>query len=65
MEMKVRDLTTEQLRFLVSETVKETIEGFTEDMLALSSREYLNSIAEARKDYKEGRVKNMGEVLDV
>ena len=65
MEMKVRDLTTEQLRFLVSETVKETIEGFTEDILALSSRKYLNSIAEARKDYKEGRVKNMGEVLDV
>ena len=65
MEMKVRDLTTEQLRFLVSETVKETIEGFTEDILALSSRKYLNSIAEARKDYKEGRVKDMGEVLDV
>ncbi len=41
MEMKVRDLTTEQLRFLVSETVKETIEGFTEDILALSSKKRL------------------------
>jgi hypothetical protein len=36
-----------------------------EDMLALSSDEYLQSIVEARKDYKEGRIKYLEDMLGV
>ncbi|OFV68791.1 MAG: hypothetical protein SCAL_000467 [Candidatus Syntrophoarchaeum caldarius] len=36
-----------------------------EDMLALSSDEYLKSIEEARNDYKTGRVRSIEEIFDV
>ncbi len=55
MSTKVRDLSVEELQSLISNTVKETMEDLMEDMLALSSEEYLCSIEKARKDYKEGR----------
>jgi hypothetical protein len=57
METKVKDLTVEELQSLISDTIKSTLEDLIEDMLALSSYEYLQSIKEARKDYKEGRIK--------
>jgi len=38
---------------------------FLEDVIALSSEEYLHSIKEARKDHKEGRVKQFEEIFNV
>ena len=64
-ETKVKDLTVVELHSLISDTVKETMEDFIEDILALSSDDYLHSINEARSDYKEGRVKNFEEIFDV
>jgi len=58
-ETKVKDLTVVELHSLISDTVKETMEDFIEDILALSSDDYLHSINEARSDYKEGRVKKI------
>ena len=65
MEMKVRDLTVGELRSLISDAVKGAMEDLVEDLLALSSNEYLRSIKEARSDYKEGRVKFLEEIFDV
>ncbi|GBD03927.1 hypothetical protein HRbin19_01228 [bacterium HR19] len=59
---KVKDLTVEELKTLILEIVKESIEDIIEDILALSSEEYLRSIEEARKDYKEGRIKRIEEI---
>ncbi|MCD4808500.1 MAG: hypothetical protein K8R17_01220 [Methanosarcinales archaeon] len=64
-ETNVKDLTVMELHFLISDTVKETMEDLIEDMLALSSDEYLHSINEARNDYNEGRVKNFEEIFNV
>jgi hypothetical protein len=64
-ETKVKDLTVVELHSLISDTVKGTMEDFIEDILALSSDDYLHSINEARSDYKEGRVKNFEEIFDV
>jgi hypothetical protein len=64
-ETKVKDLTVVELNSLISDTVKGTMEDFIEDILALSSDDYLHSINEARSDYKEGRVKNFEEIFDV
>lgn len=61
MKTRVMDLTIEELQSLISDTVKSTLE----DLLALSSDEYLRSIEEARKDYKEGKVKYIEEMFDV
>lgn len=63
MEIKVKDLTVVELRSLISDTVKEAMEDLIEDMLALSSDEYLRSIEEARSEYKEGKVKSLEECL--
>ncbi len=64
-ETKVKDLTVVELHSLISDTVKETMEDLIEDILALSSDEYLHSINEARTDYKEGKVKSFEEIFDV
>ena len=42
---------------------KEERDAFLEDLLASTSPEYLNSIREARADYKAGRVKAHEEVF--
>jgi hypothetical protein len=65
MGTKVKDLTVEEFQSLISDTIKSTLEDLIEDMLALSSEEYLRSIEEARKDYKEGRIKYLEDILDV
>ena len=65
METKVKDLTIGELRFLVSDTVRAVMEDLIEEVMALSSDEYLKSIEEARSDYKEGKVKELEEIFDV
>lgn len=62
---KVKDLTVDELRSLVSDTVRGVMEDSIEDMVALTSERYLQSIEEARRDYKEGRVKSFEDVFDV
>ena len=59
---KIKDLTIEEFKILVSNTIKENIEDLIEDMVALSSKEYLASIKEAREDYKHGRVKRLEDI---
>ncbi|WXG42022.1 MAG: hypothetical protein WED07_14885 [Candidatus Freyarchaeum deiterrae] len=65
MVTKVKDLTVEELRTLISATIKDTLEEFIEDLSALSSEEYLRSIEEARTDYKEGKIKRLEDIFDV
>ncbi len=65
METKVKDLTVGELQNLISDAVKKAMEDLIEDILALSSDEYLRSIEEAREDYRSGRVKSFEEVFDV
>jgi hypothetical protein len=60
---KVKDLTVEELKTIISDTVKDSMQGIIEDMLALSSEEYLRSIEEARNDYKEGKVKSFEDIF--
>lgn len=62
MKAKIKDLTVEEFRSLINKTVKEAMEDFMEDMLALSSNSYLRSIEEAREDYKKGNIKYLEEV---
>ncbi len=65
MEIKVKDLTVGELKSLISDTIKENFEDLMEDIVALSSDEYLYSIEEARKDYIEGKIKYLEEISDV
>ena len=44
---------------------KKERESFLEDLLASTAPDYLNSIKEARSDYRSGRVKSHEEVFGV
>jgi len=60
--MKVKDLTIEEFQSLISTIVKDTIEDYMEDMIALMSKNYLKSIKEARDDYKKGNFKYLEDI---
>ena len=60
---KVKDLTVEELKTVISDTVKDSMQDIVEDMLALSNEAYLRSIEEARNDYREGRVKSFEDIF--
>ncbi len=62
---KITDLSVEEFRVFISDTVNAVMEDSIEDFLALSSDNYLRSIKKARKDYKEGKVKSFEEVFNV
>jgi len=53
------------LKEIIHDSVEETLDDFLEDILALTSADYLNSIAQARADYRQGRTKTFAEVFDV
>jgi lipoate-protein ligase A len=59
---KLKDLTIDEFRTLISNSVRESMEDLLEDLTALSSKEYLTSIREAREDYKHGKVKSIEEI---
>jgi hypothetical protein len=53
MGTKLRDLTTEELRILISETVKETLEDFLEDILWFLSEELVKSVEDAGQETRK------------
>jgi len=57
------EISTEEIIRAVKKMKKRERESFLEDLLASVSPEYLDSIKEARADYKAGRVKSHGEVF--
>ncbi len=61
----IANMTIEELRELIAETVRETWADLMEDFLASTSTEYLRSITEARRDYKAGRVVNLDKLPEV
>jgi hypothetical protein len=65
METRVKDLTVGELQSLITDIIKSALEDVLEDIAALSSNEYLQSIEEARSDYKTGNVKRLEDLFDV
>jgi len=61
---RVADLTTGELERLVETTVRRTIEDYLENLEALSSESYLESIREARQDYQTGALTNLADLPD-
>ena len=57
-------LSRQEIIGAVKSMKKKDREAFLEELLATTSPEYLESIREARSDYKAGRVKTHDEVTD-
>ena len=64
MQTEINTLTTKELREFIQSAVKEAMEDFMEDFIASSSLNYIDSIKEAREDYKSGRVVDMQDLLN-
>ncbi|HII94422.1 MAG TPA: hypothetical protein HA367_01575 [Candidatus Methanofastidiosum sp.] len=65
MGTQIKDLTVDEFLLLLLDTLKEVLEDLKEDILALSSQGYIDSIKESRKEYKEGKFKNLEDILNV
>ncbi len=65
MEKTLKELTIKEFQYLISSTMKKSFEEISEDIIALSSPSYINSIKEAREDYLENKTKSFDEVFDV
>jgi hypothetical protein len=56
-------ISPEEIIEAVKDMKKKEREAFLENLLAATSPEYLESITEAREDYKSGRVKTHKEAF--
>lgn len=61
----INQLSIGELKEIISLSVRETIEEVIENMVAASSDSYINSIREAREDYKAGRFSKLEDLLNV
>ena len=57
------EIETKEIINAIKKMKKEDGDAFIEDLLASTSPEYLNSIKEARADYKAGRVAERKELF--
>jgi hypothetical protein len=64
MPVAVKDLSVDQLRQVITEAVRQSMEDYLEDRVALQSESFKQSIEEAREDYRKGSVKPLEEFLD-
>ena len=60
---KISELTIEELKTLITDSVKEAVEEALENFEAGSSKSYLNSVKEAREEYKRGDIQKLGDVI--
>ncbi|TSA27956.1 MAG: hypothetical protein D4R68_04700 [Ignavibacteriales bacterium] len=64
-DTKLNELTVADFKLLISESVKDILENLLEDMEASQNKSYLNSIREAREDYKAGRLTSLDDLENV
>jgi hypothetical protein len=55
MEKKIADLTVNEFQLILNQAIHNAFEEISQDILALSSPGYLESIEEARQDFKNGK----------
>lgn len=60
----VKEMSVDELRMVIRDTVEQTLEDKLEDLQALSSPSYLRSIEEAREDFRAGRVTALDDLID-
>ncbi|MDQ3022301.1 MAG: hypothetical protein M3R36_17285 [Bacteroidota bacterium] len=65
MEVKVSDLTVNELKDLISGVVQEKVEDILEDLKLILDSDFKKSIDEARKEYEEGKVTSIDDILNV
>ncbi len=62
LELKV-PISADEIIEAVKKMKKSDREAFVEDLLAITSPDYIQSIKEARADYKAGKIKSHKEIF--
>jgi beta-lactam-binding protein with PASTA domain len=65
MNLKLINISVDDLKDLISNVVEEKIEEVVEELKSISDLDYIKSIEEARKEYKEGKVTDVENILIV
>ncbi|MCX6153249.1 MAG: hypothetical protein NT007_03720 [Candidatus Kapabacteria bacterium] len=65
MEQLVESLSIKDFKAIIKSTVEETLQNNIEDIIAFNSPNYINSIEEAREDYKSGNFVNLKDLINV
>lgn len=63
LELKV-PISADEIIEAVKKMKKSEREAFVEDLLAITSPEYIQSIKESRADYKAGKIKSHKEIFE-
>ena len=61
-DSKINELTVKEFKALISESIREILEDIIEDREASSSKNYIDSIKEAREEYKTGNISSLDDV---
>ena len=64
MSKTIKEMTTDEFREMITSVVQEAVDNAMEDIIALNSVEYVNSITEAREEYRKGDVKPLEDVFN-
>ena len=59
---KISELTIEELKTLINESVKEAVEEALENFEAISSNSYLKSVKESREEYIKGDFQSLEDI---
>ena len=65
METQIKDIGVTEFKKMISDTVRESMEEYLEDILCLHNPKYIRSIKKAREDYKKGDYKSFKEIFNV
>ena len=63
MDIQVQNFTADELKIFINESIKEAMDEYFEDLIALTNKSYVQSIAEARREYSEGKVISLEELM--
>jgi hypothetical protein len=63
--MKIKELSVDEFKYLMKSIINESLQEYIEDIKALSSVSYINSIAESRQEYNTGNYIKLEDIDDV
>jgi hypothetical protein len=65
MDTVITNISPDELKSYIKESIREVLDDYLEDILANSSNNYNLSVSEARKDYQSGKTLTLDELMDV
>jgi hypothetical protein len=62
MTQKIAEMTRDEFKCLIADSIREAVEDVLEDLMALQSPNFFKSIEESRREYERGEVRSLEEL---